>query len=72
MPDELAYDITRVLFEKKSELAAIHPEAAQLSLERGAAGIAGAVSSGGADVLRRAETHATVTCQKPNRTAPDS
>ena len=27
MPDELAYDITRVLFEKKAELAAIHPEA---------------------------------------------
>ena len=28
MPDDLAYDITRVLFEKKAELAAIHPEAA--------------------------------------------
>ena len=27
MPDDLAYDITRVLFEKKAELAAIHPEA---------------------------------------------
>ena len=38
MPDDLAHGITRVLFEKKSELAAIHPEAAQLSLERGAAG----------------------------------
>lgn len=38
MSDDLAYDITRVLFEKKSELAAIHPEAAQLSLERGAGG----------------------------------
>jgi hypothetical protein len=38
MPDDLAHDITRVLFEKKSELAAIHPEAAQLSLERGAGG----------------------------------
>jgi uncharacterized protein len=38
MPEDLAYDITRVLFEKKSELAAIHPEAAQLSRERGAAG----------------------------------
>jgi len=38
MPDDLAYDITRVLFEKKSELAAIHPEAAQLSRERGATG----------------------------------
>jgi TRAP transporter TAXI family solute receptor len=38
MPDDLAHDITRVLFDKKSELAAIHPEAAQLSHERGASG----------------------------------
>jgi uncharacterized protein len=38
MPDDLAYDITRVMFEQKAELAAIHPEAAQLSLERAAAG----------------------------------
>jgi TRAP transporter TAXI family solute receptor len=38
MPDDLSYDITRVLFEKKAELAAIHPEAAHLSLERAAAG----------------------------------
>ena len=37
MPDDLAYDITRVLFEKQAELAAIHPEARNLSLERGAA-----------------------------------
>jgi uncharacterized protein len=34
MPESLAYDITRVLFEKRSELAAIHPEARHLSLER--------------------------------------
>jgi uncharacterized protein len=34
MPDDLAYDITRVLFEKQRELAAIHPEARNLSLER--------------------------------------
>jgi len=32
MPDDLAYDITRVLFERQSALAAIHPEAAKLSL----------------------------------------
>jgi len=38
MPEQLAYDITRVLFEKKSELAAIHPEAKNLSLERAPAG----------------------------------
>ena len=33
MPEPLAYDITRVLFERQSELAAIHPEARKLSLE---------------------------------------
>lgn len=31
MPDDLAYDITRVLFERQPELAAIHPEARNLS-----------------------------------------
>jgi hypothetical protein len=34
MAEDLAFDITRVLFEKKRELAAIHPEARNLSLER--------------------------------------
>jgi hypothetical protein len=38
MPEALAYDITRVIFEKKADLAAIHPEAAQLSIERAVAG----------------------------------
>jgi len=38
MPEALAYDITRVIFEKKADLAAIHPEAAQLSPERASAG----------------------------------
>ena len=33
MPEQLAYDITRVMFEKQQELAAIHPEAAKLSLQ---------------------------------------
>ncbi|MBA2301925.1 MAG: TAXI family TRAP transporter solute-binding subunit [Acidobacteria bacterium] len=32
MPDQLAYDITRLLFEKQPELAAIHPEARNLAL----------------------------------------
>ena len=32
MPDQLAYDITRLLFEKQAELEAIHPEARNLSL----------------------------------------
>jgi TRAP transporter TAXI family solute receptor len=37
MPEALAYDITRLLFEKQPELAAIHPEARNLALERAAA-----------------------------------
>lgn len=32
MPDDLAYHITRLLFERQSELATIHPEAGNLSL----------------------------------------
>jgi TRAP transporter TAXI family solute receptor len=32
MEDSLAYDLTRVLFDKRRELAAIHPEARHLSL----------------------------------------
>jgi TRAP transporter TAXI family solute receptor len=33
MDEQLAYDITRLLFEKQSELIAIHPQAKDLSLE---------------------------------------
>ena len=33
MPEPLAYDITRLLFEKQQELAVIHPQARDLSLE---------------------------------------
>ena len=33
MPEGLAYDITRVLFERQPELARIHPEARNLTLE---------------------------------------
>ena len=32
MSDDLAYDITRLLFERQPELAAIHPEARNLTL----------------------------------------
>ena len=32
MPEQLAYDITRALFEHKAELVAIHPEANKLAL----------------------------------------
>lgn len=38
MPEPLAYDITRVMFEKQPELAAIHPEARNLSLENAVKG----------------------------------
>lgn len=33
MPEQLAHDVTRVLFEKQPELSAIHPEARNLSLQ---------------------------------------
>jgi TRAP transporter TAXI family solute receptor len=33
LPDQLVYDITRTLFEHQAELAAIHPEARNLSLQ---------------------------------------
>jgi TRAP transporter TAXI family solute receptor len=38
MPEPLAYDITRVLFEKQPELAGIHPEARKLSLQTATSG----------------------------------
>jgi TRAP transporter TAXI family solute receptor len=38
MADELAYDITRAIFEHQGELAAIHSEAGNLSLERAVEG----------------------------------
>jgi TRAP transporter TAXI family solute receptor len=38
MPEEMAYDITRIMFERKADLAAIHPEARSLSLETAAGG----------------------------------
>jgi TRAP transporter TAXI family solute receptor len=38
MAEDLAHDITRLLFEKKKELEAIHPEASHLSLDRAVTG----------------------------------
>jgi TRAP transporter TAXI family solute receptor len=32
MPEDLAHDITQLLFDRQSELAAIHPQARTLSL----------------------------------------
>lgn len=40
IPEPLAYDITRLLFDKQPELAGIHPEARHLSLERAPTGSA--------------------------------
>jgi TRAP transporter TAXI family solute receptor len=38
MDEPLAYDLTRVLLEKRAELAAVHPEAGRLSTETAASG----------------------------------
>jgi hypothetical protein len=38
MADSLAYDITRLLFEKQADLARVHPEALRLSLKTAVAG----------------------------------
>jgi TRAP transporter TAXI family solute receptor len=38
MPDDLAYEITRLLFDRKADLSAIHPEASRLSLETAVSG----------------------------------
>ena len=38
MPEDLAYQITRLLFDRQAQLAAIHPEAANLSLRTAVTG----------------------------------
>jgi TRAP-type uncharacterized transport system substrate-binding protein len=38
MPEPLAFDITRLLFENKDELVAIHPEAKNLTLQTATTG----------------------------------
>lgn len=38
MDEQLAYDITRILFEQQQELAAIHPEARHLSIDTATTG----------------------------------
>jgi TRAP transporter TAXI family solute receptor len=54
MPEPLAYDITRLLFEKKSDLVAIHPEAVNLSVDRAAAGSPAGYHEGALRYYRRA------------------
>jgi TRAP transporter TAXI family solute receptor len=38
MPDQLAYDITRILFEQQQTLAGIHPQARELEIDRALTG----------------------------------
>jgi TRAP transporter TAXI family solute receptor len=38
MPEDLAYDITRILFARQSTLAGIHPQARELSVDRALTG----------------------------------
>jgi TRAP transporter TAXI family solute receptor len=52
MDEPLAYDITRVLFDKQRELAAIHPEARNLSLERATKGSPAPLHPGAARYYR--------------------
>jgi TRAP transporter TAXI family solute receptor len=54
MPEQLAYDITRLLLEKRAELAAIHPEAAKLSLDLAASGAPAAYHPGALRYFREA------------------
>jgi TRAP transporter TAXI family solute receptor len=52
MPEEMAYDIARIMFERKDDLAAIHPEARSLSLETAVAGSPAAFHPGAIRLYR--------------------
>ena len=52
MPDALARDVTRLLFEKHDELAAIHPEARSLSLQTATKGSPAAFHPGAVALYR--------------------
>jgi hypothetical protein len=56
MPEPLAFDITRLLFENQSELVAIHPEAKNLSLQSATKGSAAPFHPGAVRYYR--EQHA--------------
>lgn len=58
MPEQLAYDITRLLFEKQAELAAIHPEARNLSRETAANGSPADLHPGAARYYRESASAA--------------
>jgi TRAP transporter TAXI family solute receptor len=52
MPETLAYDVTRLLFDRQSDLAAIHPEARNLSLKTAASGSPAPLHPGAARFYR--------------------
>jgi TRAP transporter TAXI family solute receptor len=52
MPEALAYDVTRLLFERQPDLAAIHPEARNLSLKTAASGSPAPLHPGAARLYR--------------------
>jgi hypothetical protein len=54
MPEQLAYDITRTLFEHRSDLVAIHPEAKSLTMRSAAAGAPVAYHPGAERAYREA------------------
>ena len=54
MPEQLAYDITRALFDHRDELVAIHPEALNLTMESAAAGAPVAYHAGAERAYREA------------------
>jgi TRAP transporter TAXI family solute receptor len=57
MPEPLAYDITRLMFEKQPELAAIHPEARNLSLQTAVTGSPADFHPGALRYYREKGTH---------------
>jgi TRAP-type uncharacterized transport system substrate-binding protein len=52
MPEALAYDVTRLLFDRQPDLAAIHPEARNLSLKTAASGSPAPLHPGAARLYR--------------------
>jgi TRAP transporter TAXI family solute receptor len=52
MPEDLAYEVTRLLFDRQADLAAIHPEARNLSLQTAAAGSAAPLHPGALRLYR--------------------
>jgi TRAP transporter TAXI family solute receptor len=64
MDEQLAYDITRLLFEKQAELAAIHPEARNLSRDRAATGSPAPLHPGAARYYARPPASVSLRLQR--------